>query len=345
MLKSSFQRIVSAAALFLIITFAMPTIGQSEGISLPRPDSYHFTKNTTSVQLAARMLGYVVAQNASLDFIAETYPDLAPRAFSLKRGFKATFSFPSQRAIWFLEDAYNGVETTDLIENTRKTAIKQIKTSSRQDAILMLDEMELRIDGEVSSTELKTMLWLKFAPHPEDEMHNWAITYSSAGHPKSNGMEIQLKIPLSWRREEGNRPHIISKWVSQDGSGDMIITLVLKKSPGSITHEEIEAFAKNNQWEELTPNGFTSTNGAAVTLDRQPAVSLDMTGIGKALDVEILNHARSYIIFPVDNVVNLSCMLGSAPDGDLSIIESRFEKLKRLCRRVALSVSFPDTYR
>ncbi len=46
--------------------------------------------------------------------------------------------------------------------------------------------------------------------------------YSTGGHAKSNGIDIEIEIPIGWTKKEGERPHIIQSFTSKGevpGSG------------------------------------------------------------------------------------------------------------------------------
>ncbi|MBN2182244.1 MAG: hypothetical protein JW715_10045 [Sedimentisphaerales bacterium] len=45
--------------------------------------------------------------------------------------------------------------------------------------------------------------------------------YSTKSHPKSEGLDISLEYPQSWRMEEGERPHIVQKFIGSS-SGDLV---------------------------------------------------------------------------------------------------------------------------
>ena len=72
---------------------------------------------------------------------------------------------------------------------------------------------------------------------------------------------------------------------------------------------------------------------------------VDAVGERQPVDVVIENRTRTYTVFPPDRMVHLGCMLGSVPGSDREKLERRYERLKLTCRQVALSMTFPDTYR
>ena len=45
------------------------------------------------------------------------------------------------------------------------------------------------------------------------------LKYSTNGHPKSQGLNIQLEYPNTWKKKEGVRPHIIQKFSAPETGG------------------------------------------------------------------------------------------------------------------------------
>lgn len=41
------------------------------------------------------------------------------------------------------------------------------------------------------------------------------LKYFSKDHPKSQGLNIEIKYPKNWKKEEGNRPHIVQKFTNK----------------------------------------------------------------------------------------------------------------------------------
>lgn len=56
------------------------------------------------------------------------------------------------------------------------------------------------------------------------------VPYTSEGNPKAKGVNFSLSAPISWRQNEGDRPNIVQKWASQNGSGDMCMSVMVKRN-------------------------------------------------------------------------------------------------------------------
>lgn len=332
--------------LFLGAALAVPALQvQAQGITLPRADIADFDVNKNAIEQAARVAGFMLAQTAVLEEIQRQHPDLAGQSAARIAAFDAKFSFPAQRARWFLSDTMGEVATDSFFENTQTQAAESAARLTRDQAQEFLSEMDLRLEGQMDEESFKAMLWLRHGRNPVDEMRDWRQRFSSAGHPKSTGLNMTLEVPLSWRKTDGNRPHVLAKWMSQNGSGAMGITLLVREYPYPVTMEEIKDIEATNDWSAIIPDDQTVLDGKVVIIDRQPAVQIDTNGQSQTLDTELGYRSRLYMAFPEGRVVNLQCMLGHAPDEDPTIVDDRFRGLQELCRRVAISMTFPDTYR
>lgn len=326
-----------------LMTPALPL--QAQGITLPRPDISYFDVNDNAIEQAARVLGFMLGQTAALQSVMQQHPDLVGDSKARMVAFDATFSFPAQRAEWFLEDAVGAEPTQKFLASTADKAEDSIVQLTRTDARTFLAEVEQRLDGVMDEPSLKAMLWLRYARDPADEMREWRQRFSSKGHPKAAGVNMSLEAPLSWRQDEGNRPHVLAKWMSQNGSGAMGITLLVREYPGIVSMEELEEVETTNDWASMIPDDQTVLDGQVVVIDRQPAVQIDTKGQTRTLDTRLSHSSRNYMVFLENRFVSLQCMFGYAPDTDEKIVASRFRGLQELCRRVAITITFPDTYR
>lgn len=57
------------------------------------------------------------------------------------------------------------------------------------------------------------------------------ITFNTEGHPKAKGVNLTLAYPKSWRADEGLRPNIVQKFVSEGGRGLEIMMIITKELP------------------------------------------------------------------------------------------------------------------
>ena len=235
--------------LLLWAFMGLSTPAWSEGFAPPKPDHRNFVVNEASVNQAARTLGFVISQTVTLNTIALEHPDLARIAEARRVAFDASFGFPELRAKWFLEYAVGKERTDGFAADLERQAREAVQNVPKANAEAFLTEMNQRVEGRLDETVLKAMLWLKNSAQPSIEMRDWRQRFSSANHPKAAGLDIVLSAPLSWDHQEGDRPHIVGKWTSQNGTGDIVVILLVRELPGEFSFEDVLAVEKEQDWD------------------------------------------------------------------------------------------------
>jgi len=329
---------------FFLACSCLVSHSKAQSLLLPVTDNRNFVVNEDTVSQAAQVLGYLTSQTAVLDGIAHSYPHLFNDAEARKRAFDATYGFPRHKAVEFLRSAMGEGNFTTLQTMPADQGEGFVSNMTESTALQFFSEMDLRLAGQIDPPVLEAILWLKFGSSPADEMRDWGVVFSSEGHAKSLGLNMKLSAPTSWKRQEGNRPHIVSKWTSQGGSGDMVITLQVREFEGKVAFREVQEVERLSDWGRLMPDGFQFLEGAAVVVDRQPGLQTDMIGDRRTLDQTVTSRTRIYTIFPENRYVQLGCALVSVGDTDQDWQEKRFDDLKEVCRSVALTLTFPDTW-
>lgn len=75
---------------------------------------------------------------------------------------------------------------------------------------------------------LASILPVAAAGPPEDVrdfLNGERQVFQSGGHPKANGLDFKIEYPATWAAEEGNRPHIVQKFVSRGGRGFAMVMI------------------------------------------------------------------------------------------------------------------------
>ena len=95
--------------------------------------------------------------------------------------------------------------------------------------------------GEIPEQTLKTLLYFKYIHNPQKEIadghYEW---FNTKSHPKSTGLEIKLKVPHSFKLEEGDRPHIVQRFREMDGDIlGAIHTLLINQIPSTEGEQDV----------------------------------------------------------------------------------------------------------
>lgn len=101
-------------------------------------------------------------------------------------------------------------------------------------------------------------------------------TYSIKGHEKAHGIDLSIKYPASWKKDEGVRPHIVQKFTGNSvNSVTPGVMILVMDEMGWET-----AFFETDDWEELldeirmdmVPEGAKYLGGGKTKIDAEPAI-------------------------------------------------------------------------
>ncbi len=73
--------------------------------------------------------------------------------------------------------------------------------------------------------------------------------FDSAGHPKSNGVQVVVQYPANWSAKEGERPHIVQKFVGKHAGVPAILMLEIRQ-PGGEIQQNCETLTAGD-WKEV----------------------------------------------------------------------------------------------
>ena len=125
-------------------------------------------------------------------------------------------------------------------------------------------------------------------------------------HPKSNGLEFKLKVPLGWVVEEGDGPHIVKKF-SADGK----IYLIFVKEIGQFfskkevrdlfsNETDVQVFVQAMQGDD---DGLNLNNGKVVTIENHPFIYTYGTLRKERMGVEIEGKIHYWFSFIEDQYI------------------------------------------
>jgi hypothetical protein len=172
-------------------------------------------------------------------------------------------------------------------------------------------------------------------------------TFSTQNHPKSKGVHFTIAYPSSWAAEEGERPNIVQKFVSNSGRGlemALIITIALPLPPGTTVAEaDLKEFFTPAAMRDMVPLGAHFLNAAQTKIEGLPAGMLEYSmrqeRAGMAVDMQII----TYIFVHGSTMVQLQCAV-SQVTGSQGDILGRMARFKPLFTLMANSIVMPDRW-
>jgi len=178
-------------------------------------------KQSYDILDASRTYGFWIAQQRSLNHIADSFPTLNPRARSVMLEMESTFgsgilaiedNYPDARSEW--RDLHDQV-----IQQTDSTLSKGF---SESDAASFLDEVDKRLKGGLPNRIRETLLTFqpRFISNPSSEFkEGFRAELSTKGNARAKGVELMMQYPMSWSAAEPRRPNIATTIRSHGGSG------------------------------------------------------------------------------------------------------------------------------
>lgn len=261
---------------------------------------------------ASQAFGFLYSQQHTLDHIRSHYPDLANPVKAAEAAFMLTYSGARKylKAALTQVAGKEGVQklTNRLANEMEDVAERQAET--RAGALAFIQEVTKRAKDPrlVSSPIRELLLTATYAEHPAQEMLDGHRTlYSTSGHPKAIGLDLSLNLPLSWRADEGRRPHIVQKWRSQGGHGSAEFMLLIMGLGMSATPDELEHLVATEDFSLWVPTGGRHLNTSRRRIDNQPAVAIDYEFTQDYGTTEVLIRMRQYNLFVDDKLIAFQC--------------------------------------
>jgi len=221
-----------------------PASGQEEASILKDPKT----------QQVSQAYAFILSQNYLLNRVASEYPDLGPQVEDALYAFKASAFGKGSAA---LEDELKtalGLQWSKTKNITEQCASANFRTHklTHETAKQYVEKVKLRAKGDLPESIRNILLSVNpaYVNSPGAELADgWKQTFSTKAHPKSEGAEITLALPLSWSKREGNQVGIVQVFRSGAGHGPIVCTIFCKKvggdSEGDATLQDMNGFFTN----------------------------------------------------------------------------------------------------
>lgn len=161
---------------------------------------------------------------------------------------------------------------------------------------------------------------------------------SIEGHPKAKGVNLELKPPIGWAIEEGDRPNIVKKFVYDNNS----YMIIVKDNITFFSRNEVRELLEDDDYVNEFISDASSflqypeiLNHDIVTIDKYPTLVFTMKGQMERSGIKMSLIFKNWIIFYEDKIVFLQCG---------GINDREFYTLEGLFNLVTNSVIFPEQY-
>jgi hypothetical protein len=173
--------------------------------------------------------------------------------------------------------------------------------------------------------------------------------FSTAGHPKSKGINMVMSYPNSWLAQEGERPNIVQKFFSEGGrglEGALIITKNLPLPSGTVISEiELKEFFTPVVMKTMVPPGAKFIQAKPTKIEGIPAGILEYSMRQERAGLTIDGQFISYIFIYGTTMVQLQCMVSTGKPTTPSVLAQKMDDFKPLFFLMANSIVLQDRWK
>lgn len=170
-------------------------------------------------------------------------------------------------------------------------------------------------------------------------------TFSTKGHPKAKGVVLTIKYPRSWEAQEGERPNVVQKFVSESGKGLETIMIIAKTLPSEIDSDsELKDLLSEHYLKDSLPENATFIRASSTKIENEPAAIMEYSMRGKRAEIEITLHVISLTFFQGRTMVVVQCGV-SEPSSKESELPTRLDTFRPLFQLVMNSIILDDKWK
>ena len=172
--------------------------------------------------------------------------------------------------------------------------------------------------------------------------------FNTSGHAKAKGLKMTIAYPNSWAAEEGERPNIVQKFVSDGGrglEGALIITKTLPLPPGTkVTEQELKEFFAPAEMKGMVPDGATFLGGKLTKIEGLPAGMIEYSMRQERAGMTIYTRTIAFIFIHGSTMVQLQCFVGALPTTPTALAQ-RMAEFMPLFTLMANSIVLEDEWK
>ena len=257
--KISFLKFV---CLFIVFVFLVLT-AHTQTVSAQTFESSIFSD-------LSKTLGFIMGQRYSLNLIKTEYPNLALQAKVAESEFEISFSNAEKNIKYAFQEILKE-EYPEFLETLEKQINDLVPSMhfNQEVAANFIAEVKSRARGEIPSPILETLLTYQFMDWPMEEFTlGYNRVFRTKNHPKAKNVDFQIRYPISWRPEEGERPNIIQKFTSENGRGLEGFNLMVMDFPIPLTEQDLDDLFVESELKGIVPEGGKFISAKPIVLDK-----------------------------------------------------------------------------
>ncbi|MBL8525566.1 MAG: hypothetical protein JNN20_17945 [Betaproteobacteria bacterium] len=303
--------------------------------------------NPISIKGMAQTYGFLLGQEYSLSRIEKEFPELTGEVELARAQFGSTFPYIKPKLETQLKQAMGEksfLETISTLQTKNKGNLGR-QQITREIAGNFLQQVKARSKGEIESPVLEYLLTVKYAANPVGEFADrFRQRYETDGTGKSQGLKVSLQLPRSWLGQNGERPHVVQKWVSENGTGLETIHIDIRDGHGyNPTKKEMEEFVRSGEVKGAIPDGSLYIASGNFTLEKQNGYWVQISTPLERAGMKMYQNALMYQFFFRGKAIGIMCQAGGS-ENEKSKIDDAFKRIQPLCQQVLNSVVLPQAY-
>jgi len=281
--------------------------------------------------------GFYLAQKNSLTEISKKYPTLSGLAFIAEKEFLASFESSIQGM-----DAIMIKHAENTWQKIKNHLVKQISDFNNIDQVTesqarqFIEIVRQRAKGNIESPILETFLLFKsgYENNPEHEfLDGYKYKYTSDGSGKAKGVAFSIESPKTWAAQEGNRPNVVQKFLSENGrglEGFLILIKEIPMGPGEkISEKDVSEMLNPKEINNFLPDGAIHIKSGKLNLENLPGFwmhyKMNMSRVKNLWEFEV----SMYAIFYKNKMIQIQGQVATSVNGKTINSEGlrRYEKL------------------
>ena len=306
-------------------------------------------------------VGFWYGQRASLNRIRQLYSEthLAREAIKAQIVFRSIFGNSLAHMDSLMSETSDG-QWKDIRQNVEEQVESSATSSriSRERASAFVDTVRNRSKGELPSPVLETLLMFKpeYIRRPEKVFADgFTKEFRTGGHVKSQGIDLGIEFPASWKAEEGRRPHIVQRLTSENGRGRVHAMINVQdlgeRLTGETTEPDLErdlaSLDSKEFFRSIIQNAFTDSEvfeTGYARLAGEKTVWGQFNGVLNRAGIEMDIHGLAFMVVRDGKFVQVMYIVGEARGDSARTARDTFEHYGALFQQMTNSIDFFGRY-
>jgi hypothetical protein len=305
----------------------------------------------------ATAFGFRYGQNHSLNQIQREYSGtrIAAKARVSQLRFRSSFG-DTYDFIDSLMTQKSGDEWSRAIRSVmeKNESVLEGNVIRRSEAEAFIETVNERIQGDLPSPTLETLLMFnpEYIERPEKIFDDgFTKQYRTGGHPKSNGVDLGILYPASWKAKEGRRPNMVQTFRSDNGRGTIMASILVREFPEELSRRSTESslekalldLDKDVVFGSILPDAEVIETGT-VRLAGELAIWGQYEVVMNRAGIEISLHGLHFVLARQGKMVQVMYAAGSELSDESTSAQASFEHHGALFQRMTNTIDFFGRY-